>query len=126
MDPVITPNSPEELTPATNETRAPILAPIWHTVTMLIVILAFSALGAVSNHPVAKSGGKIPQYLLTMAWEWILFGFVIWGVRKSGVTLKELVGGRWQHSEDFLLDVAIAIGFWIVSAMVLLAVAYAV
>jgi uncharacterized protein len=123
MDPVI--DSNETAVPAV-ETRKPLLAPLWHTVVMLVVVMAFSFLGAISKHPVEKSGGKLAQYLLTMAWEWILFAFVIWGVRKSGTKLKDLISGRWEHFEDFLLDIAIAIGFWVVSAMVLLAVAYAV
>jgi membrane protease YdiL (CAAX protease family) len=37
-----------------------------------------------------------------------------------------LIGGRWEHFEDFLLDVAIAAGFWICSAAVLVGIAYAV
>jgi CAAX protease family protein len=123
MDPVVTPN---EITLAAPESGPKKLAPIWHTAVLIIVILAFSALGALSGHPAAKSGGRIPQYLLTMAWEWLLFGFVIWGVRKSGTTLRNLIGGRWDHFEDFLLDMAIAAGFWIVSAAVLVAIAFAV
>ena len=123
MDPVI---SSPEIAPPTTQPVWQKLAPTWHTVTLIVVVLLFSALGAISQHPVAKSGGKIPQYAITMAWEWLLFGFVMWGVRKSGTTLKNLIGGRWEHIEDFLLDAAIAVGFWFLSAAVLLAIAYAV
>src|SRR3954453_16200489 len=100
MDPVITPNEAALSVPPPGWEK---IAPIWHTVVLIVVVLAFSALGAVSNHPVAKSGGKIPQYLLTHGWEWILFGFVLWGVKKSGTTLRNLIGGCWEHFEDFLL-----------------------
>jgi uncharacterized protein len=102
------------------------LAPVWHTAVLIIVILASSALGAVSGHPTAKNAGHIAQYIVTMVWEWVLFGFVVWGVRKSGTRVRDLVGGRWEHFEDFLLDVAIAIGFWILSALVLVSCAYLV
>jgi membrane protease YdiL (CAAX protease family) len=123
MDPVVTPN---ETTVSAPEPAWPRIAPLWHTLILVVVVLAFSALGAISEHPVAKTGGRIPQYLLTMAWEWILFVFVIWGAKKSGTSLRTLIGGRWEHFEDFLLDIAIALGFWIISAAVLVAIAFAV
>ena len=39
-----------------------------------------------------------------MTWEWILLGFVWLGIRKSA-TLRELIGGRWESTQDFFLDV---------------------
>src|SRR6266567_6025932 len=123
MDPVVTPHDIAVPAPEPGPQK---LAPLWHTVVLIIVIFIFSALGAVSGHPVAKSGNRIPQYLLTMAWEWILLVFVLWGAKKSGTTIRNLIGGRWDHIEDFLLDAAIALGFWLVSAAVLVATAYAV
>jgi membrane protease YdiL (CAAX protease family) len=35
------------------------------------------------------------------------------------VKIGELIGGRWESVEDFLLDIAIAIGFWLVALIVL-------
>lgn len=124
MDPVSTP-SPEALPipVATEPPRSP--APAWHTLLLIFFLLAFSALGAVSEHPVAKAGGRIPQYLMTMAWEWILTIWVIWGAKKGGVTLRELIGGKWAQFEDFLLDIAIAVGFMFVSWIVLGSLGYA-
>jgi membrane protease YdiL (CAAX protease family) len=60
-----------------------------------------------------------------MAWEYVLVGYIVWGVRKNGVTLREVVGGRWNTPEDFLLDVAIAFGFWLVAAGILAGLSFA-
>jgi len=61
-------------------------------------------------------------YLVTIAYEWLFTAYVWWGVRRSGGTMRELIGGRWKSVEDFLLDVAIATGAWF-GALMLLAVA---
>jgi hypothetical protein len=53
-----------------------------------------------------------------MAWEWILTGFVYLGIRKR-VRLRELIGGRWATIEDFVRDLGIAVGFWLVAVAVL-------
>ena len=53
-----------------------------------------------------------------MTWEWILFLLTWLGIRKR-ISLRELVGGRWASTEDFLLDVAYAGVFWICALIVL-------
>jgi hypothetical protein len=53
-----------------------------------------------------------------MIWEWILVGFVWLGTRKR-MQLRELIGGRWNTPEDFLLDVVFAGTFWVIAMMVL-------
>jgi hypothetical protein len=74
------------------------------------VLLIASVNGNRSKHPLA-AGSKIPQYLWTMSWEWILAGFVWLGIRKR-IRLRELIGGRWATWEDFFLDVVYAGVFW--------------
>ena len=102
------------------------LAPAWHTAVLIVVVLIFSYAGAQSEHALATKQGKIPQYLATIAWEWLLFAYVWWGVRRSGTTVRELIGGRWRTIEDVLMDIVVAIGFWWAAAIVLAATAYAV
>jgi hypothetical protein len=98
------------------------IAPLWHTALLVIAILFFSAAGSNRQHLVTSSRTRILQYLLTLAWEWVLFAFCLWGVRKSGTGLRQLVGGRWREIEDVLIDLLTAAGFW-VAAMVVLAFA---
>ena len=61
---------------------------------------------------------KIAQYLWTMTWEWLLTGFVLFGIRKR-VGMRELIGGRWERPDDFVRDLGIAAAFWIAASLVL-------
>jgi len=102
------------------------IAPLWHTLLLLALLIAFSAGGAQSDHPVAKNHGLALQYVSMIVFEWLAFAYVVWGLRKGGVlSVREMIGGKWEHPEDFLLDFAIAAMFWIVSIAVLAAGAYA-
>jgi membrane protease YdiL (CAAX protease family) len=101
--------------PAASERR--LLAPLWHTAIVVFVLLGASLGGSRGVHPLA-SPSKLPQYLWTMAWEWVLTGFVYLGVRKR-MKLRDLIGGRWAKPEDVLLDIMIAAGFWLAAIAVL-------
>ncbi len=101
------------------------VAPAWHTLLFLVVIFAFSALSANSQHEMVQHYGRVRVYAVTMAWEYILVGFILWGTRKKGTRLRELVGGRWKSPEDFLIDLGIAVGFWALAAAILAALSFA-
>ncbi|HWR34704.1 MAG TPA: type II CAAX endopeptidase family protein [Clostridia bacterium] len=118
--PIVSPHDVSVPTP-----RYPAIAPWWHTISFVIILLVFSAAGAAADHTMSARHGRWVQYAVTMAWEWILFGYVWFGIRRSGIGMRELIGGRWKQVEDFLLDVALAFGFWIVALGVLAALGYA-
>ena len=59
-----------------------LLAPLWHTAVVVFILLGSSLGGARSAHPLAAHG-RLPQYLWTMSWEWLLTGFVVIGVRRA-------------------------------------------
>jgi methylmalonyl-CoA mutase len=45
--------------------------------------------------------------------------FLIWrGIRASGTSLRELIGGRWQSARDVLRDILIGVSLWIVLIVV--------
>jgi membrane protease YdiL (CAAX protease family) len=98
-----------------------LLAPIWHTVVIVVVVLANSSLSAwLSSRAMPGSGTvtekmRIVQYLATIALELVLLGFVWIGLRLKQTSIRELIGGRWDSPESFLLDVGIAAGFWIIA-----------
>ena len=108
---------PAESTPQPPLRRS--IAPTWHKVLFLVIVLAFAPFSAYQHAGGAGRRDHLFTYLFTIAWEWLLVAYVLWGARKHGVTLRDLVGGRWNSPEDALIDVAIAVGFWIVSAFVL-------
>ncbi len=101
------------------------VAPLWHTVILVLVLVVFSAAGAHSQHTFAAHRGRMVFYGATIVWEWVLVADVAWGARKRGVKLRDLAGGRWSTPEDALLDVAIACAFWLVALFVLAGLAFA-
>ncbi len=115
--------------PAQPEKR--LLAPAWHTlvlVTLMLINSFFTAsyMSRAVSH--AASGGprnmRLLQYGLTIAFELFLL-FLVWvGLRLKRTKLRDLIGGRWNTPEDFLLDIAIALGFWFASALILAGLGY--
>jgi membrane protease YdiL (CAAX protease family) len=97
--------------------RNRLLAPWWHTAILIAMLLLASVNGTRGKHPLA-TGSKLPQYLWTMAWEWILVGFIWLGTRKR-IHMRDLIGGRWATLEDFFLDVVYAAAFWLCALVVL-------
>jgi hypothetical protein len=97
---------------------------VLHTAFLVLVLLVFSYLNARSEHTLASGGRRSLQYIATMGWEFVLLGYVVWGIRRERVTLGELAGGRWSRAGDALLDFVVALGFWLLVAVVLAAVAH--
>ena len=64
-------------------------------------------------------------YAATMAWEWGVVGYVVWGIRRRGKSLRDLIGGSWKRVLDFLIDFGVAFGFWIAALIVLGGVSHA-
>jgi uncharacterized protein len=91
--------------------RGRLLAPWWHTAILVAVLISASLNGTRGKHPLAAQGGKLAEYIGTMIWEWILFGFVWLGIRKR-IRLRDLIGGHWATVEDFVLDIVYAAAFW--------------
>ncbi len=118
------PSHPQEnLQAASPDTRRAV-APAWHTVLFVAVVLLVAVLSAHSQHRMIQRHGRIPAYALTMAWEYLLLGYILWGARRKGVALRDIVGGRWTSPGKMLTDVAIALGFWAVAAGVLAGLSY--
>ncbi len=99
------------------------IAPVWHTVLLAALFLVLSWSGADSQRPFAEQHGRIELYLITLVGEWVAVAYVFWGIRKRGVTLLKLTGGRWAKPEDVLLDVALSFAFWLVALGVLAGIA---
>ncbi|HKD82480.1 MAG TPA: type II CAAX endopeptidase family protein [Candidatus Angelobacter sp.] len=101
-------------TPSDSESTPPkpgLVAPWWHTVVFVIILVGNSYLTAISLPKVASgSSAKVRalEYFFTIGWEFVLLLIVWLGIRLRGVTLRELIGGRWNRIEDFFIDVAFA------------------
>ena len=95
------------------------VAPWLHTALVLVIVIGFSIGGSSNQQVFIARHGRIPLYLITMAFEWAICLFVLYSAKRRQVSLGELVGGRWNNIEDVLLDLAIAAGFWIVAILTL-------
>jgi uncharacterized protein len=99
-----------------------LLAPWWHTALMVIMIISLSVAGVRQ----LRSFGSQPlhlvtNYLLTIAYEWVLAGLVLWGVHMRKVPLRQLLGEWRPGARAWLTDLGVALGYW-AGALLLLAV----
>jgi membrane protease YdiL (CAAX protease family) len=96
-----------------------------HTVVLVAILLGAASLMYFSTGRlhVAGHANRISFYITTMAWEWALTAYVLFGVRRYGKSLDEVTGARWKSAGEVFRDVGIAIGFWIVALCVLAATA---
>ena len=107
--------------------RLPV-ADTWHTLLLLGIMAVWATLSYVGADVMRGSAppSRVPMYLKTMAMEWLVTGYIFWGVRRRGGTLRELIGGRWGGPLGFFLEVGIAAGFWLGAIFVLATVALAI
>jgi len=105
--------------PMLSEKKPALIAPWWHTALLIGILVAASAGQSQTLGQTVARFGRLPLYISTMFLEWTLVGFIWMAIKRRGIAVRQLVGGKWSTVEDFLMDLAIAGGFWIVSAGVI-------
>src|SRR5579859_1577090 len=122
-DPQPTPEVPstisEPLVAPAPPAQPSLIAPLWHTLLIIALILGNSFLGSSKVGAVRGSGSRILLYGGTFITQLVLILLVWFGIRARGVRMRDLIGGRWETVEAFLLDIGIAFGFWIVALLLL-------
>ncbi len=95
------------------------IAPWWHTALLVALFLGLALSGAFfQRHARSEPGGLqqnphlIPLYFSLIAMEWGLVYYVWTGLRRTGMKLSELIGGKWTSVKDVLVDAGLAIGLW--------------
>lgn len=122
IDPVT--GLPVQAQPLVPEERK-LVAPIWHTIMIVLVILAnsvvsflFASRMSAADTSAITDKQRIGQYVFTIGFELVLL-FLVWiGLRLRRVRLTDLIG-RWKTPEAFLIDVGIAAAYWVVAIAVL-------
>ena len=109
--------------PSTAGTKATRIAPLWHTLGLLIILLVFVCVTfrwqSNSLAPAGQHRGNALHYLFVIAWEWAMAAYIWLGGMIPGATrLCDIVGGRWSNIKEVLRDIAIAMASWIVFAAV--------
>jgi membrane protease YdiL (CAAX protease family) len=115
------------LPPPQPPARATAVAPAWHTIVFVIVLIGFSSLQSLPRFAAmaATEPSRIPTYLLTVAFELLMLGYIWLGLRRYKVPMRELIGGKWNRFSDFLLDVGVALIFWIAVVAMLAGLSFA-
>ncbi len=91
--------------------RTPV-APLWHTIAFLLLILGLSSLQA-AKLPVLGAHSRVETYLTGIVMEIVLVLYVwLLGLRARGKRLRDLIGGRWSTPMDVLRDIGVALLFW--------------
>ena len=110
------------VTTGINSSCPKLIAPRWHTALFVALFLALTLGGAFFQREARSEPGRIlqhpnvvPLYLSLIAMEWGLF-FYVWkgGLHRSGMKLRDLIGGRWQSLKDVAIDAILALGIWTV------------
>ena len=111
----------DSITPVTGPTsgRRPLIAPAWHTFSILLIFAYFGVRQALQVNGVGAPGtlshaAILRGYFFSIASEWGMAYWVWAGVHWKGGTLSELTGGRWTSWRSVAADIAIAIPFWLV------------
>jgi uncharacterized protein len=95
------------------------IAPVWHTVLLLLVIVGFSILPSFVHVPLqpgqtaGAGASRMFTYVATMIYELVMLAW-IWGFCSFlyGVPLREIIGGKWNRFSEFLIDIACVLGLW--------------
>lgn len=114
--PPASPNPPGETPTPANPN---LIAPLWHTALIVFLILLNSFGGSSKLSAVHGSSARILLYAGTFITQLVLILLVWFGIRKRGVRMRDLIGGRWKTVEAFLLDVVLATVFLVVADLLL-------
>ena len=99
--------------PSTQHPKVKLAAPLWHTLGLLMILLAIS-LALVQMRSRQHHYGNVTLYSSVIISEWAL-SFYIWigGMIPGAARLHDLVGGCWSNIKDVLHDIALAAVFWV-------------
>jgi membrane protease YdiL (CAAX protease family) len=99
----------------------PLASPL-HTLGLLLFLGAWAYFGY-RQAQIERATAVVPNhymlYLRTIAFEWVMFGYVAYGVRRRGISMKQFLGPRWSVGKANLTDFGIACGFFFVSVFLL-------
>lgn len=111
-------DSPPEEVAARSLQPSSAVAPWWHTVLLVLLLLGGSALNARQAHRGGLEAHHLQRYLGGIVAEWLMFLLVWWGLRLRRVSIVELIGAR-RSLRAWVEDLSVAGVFWIVSVIVL-------
>jgi membrane protease YdiL (CAAX protease family) len=106
--------------------RFALVASPQHTIRFVVGFLGIAALLAFQAqraHVAPATEGPPPshaaQYIGMMAFLWAMLWFTRIGMRRRGVSLREVIGGRWRNAKDVLVTIVTSVVFLALAHVVL-------
>jgi membrane protease YdiL (CAAX protease family) len=92
-----------------------------HTLVLLAILGTWAYFGRLNAiHMRAEAHpNHLFLYGKTLLFEWVVFAYIVFGVRRHGVSLREVIGPRWTKASEILRDVGIAAAFELCALLVL-------
>lgn len=97
----------------------PLIAPVWHTVVLVAVIIAISIHGASRLSAIHGELNRLATYGFTAAMEAAMLAWVLLGLRLKKIPLRSLLGSCPVNLHSIAKDLCLAFVFWIFSLMAL-------
>jgi uncharacterized protein len=102
--------APNQTAPSERE----LIAPLWHTFLLVLLILGVSAISYFLTRRFVSSGrmpgeARLIIYLVTLVEEWGLAAYVFLAMRKRGVTVRKVINAGWLNARAVRRDVRIAV-----------------
>lgn len=95
------------------------VAPAWHTFVLVVAILAFSLQGARHFSDPHAHVHRLASYGLTVAMELTMLAWIIFGLRLKKIPFGSLLGSFAFNVRSFVVDLGVALLFWIGALTVL-------
>ena len=87
----------------------------WHTVVVLLVQLGFSLAGALNRNlsPLGWSRSRAAGYIFVIVFEWIIVAYIWFALKRRGISMRQLISGRWSSAKEILRDLGIGLSFFL-------------
>jgi uncharacterized protein len=97
------------------------VAPAWHTVLLVLIMLGLSGLSAYSQGlpSLGHTRNQIARYVTSIVMEWLILGFIWFGLRLRKQHMRILLGENWGGTRQILRDLGIAVLFLVASNLIL-------
>jgi uncharacterized protein len=92
-----------------------------HTISLLLIlgVWAFLTWFMAGRVRMAPNPHRVRMYLLTIGSEWLVFTYVVAGVRRTDASISVVLGSRWSSGRQLVRDIGIAAAFWVISVGIL-------
>jgi len=109
-------------------TRLEPIAPWWHTVLVMAPI-GIGSIASAWQHGLPDAhvpglGFRLSSYVTVLAIEWIPVLFIWLALKRRGLALGTLIGGRWSTVRSFFRDLRLALAFLFVAVSLVGGMAY--